>query len=127
MRYPGTSLAQHLQQGGGIPRELVAYLAAQLNLSPGSLADYATREQTMTDHARQLAAALNLRGPIRSDVPFLIEAATQAAWSTDNGMVIARGIVGACERLASYCRRSRRSSAPASPAERVPGSALPPR
>ncbi|KQO56327.1 hypothetical protein BSZ14_12650 [Sphingomonas sp. Sph1(2015)] len=98
MRYPGTSLAQHLQQGGGIPRELVAYLAAQLNLAPGSLADYATREQTMTDHARQLAAALNLRGPIRSDVPFLIEAATQAAWSTDNGMVIARGIVGALRK-----------------------------
>ena len=98
MRHPGTSLAQHLQQGGSIPRELVAHLAAQLNLSPDSLADYATREQTMTDHARQLAAALNLRGPIRSDVPFLIEAATKASWSTDNGMVIARGIVDALRK-----------------------------
>ena len=95
LRHPGTSLAQHLQQSDGVPLELVGYLAAQLGLSPDALADYATREQTMTDHARQLAAALNLRGPVRSDVPAMIEAATGAARATDAGAVIALGVMDA--------------------------------
>ena len=47
----------------------------------------------MTDHARQLAAALALRGLVRSDVPAMIEAATRAAWATDAGAVIAFGVI----------------------------------
>src|SRR3546814_620843 len=49
----------------------------------------------MTDHARELAARLGLRGPTRADIPFMIEAAAKAAWATDKGMTIAMGVVTA--------------------------------
>jgi TnpA family transposase len=34
-------------------------------------------------------------GPIRTDVPFMIEAAADAAWATDNGVTIAAGVISA--------------------------------
>src|SRR3546814_817552 len=49
----------------------------------------------MTDHARELAARLGLRGPTRADIPFMIEAAAKTAWATDKGMTIASGVVTA--------------------------------
>ena len=49
----------------------------------------------MTDHARILAAALGLRPPSAADLPFMIEAAAQSAWSTDRGQPIAAGVVAA--------------------------------
>lgn len=59
LRHPGTTLA-HLNAR---PEPLVAWLAAQLEIPPAAFAAYARRPQTMTDHARQLAAALGLRPP----------------------------------------------------------------
>jgi hypothetical protein len=47
----------------------------------------------MTDHARELAATLGLRGAARTDIPFMIDAATKAAWATDKGIVIAAGVI----------------------------------
>src|SRR3546814_1628837 len=49
----------------------------------------------MTDHARELAARLGLRGPTRADIPFMVEAAARTAWATDKGMTIAMGVVTA--------------------------------
>lgn len=49
----------------------------------------------MTDHARELAVRLGLRGPTRADIPFMIEAAARTAWSTDKGMTIANGVITA--------------------------------
>jgi len=68
-------------------------MAEQLVIAPGLLSDYASREQTMTDHARELATALGFRGPVRADVPFMIEAAAGAAWATDRGVAIAAGVI----------------------------------
>src|SRR3546814_14928256 len=59
------------------------------------LANYAARDQTMTDHVRELAARLGLRGPTRADIPFMVEAAARTAWATDKGMTIAIGVVTA--------------------------------
>ena len=53
------------------------------------------RPQTMTDHARDLAIALGLRPATDADLPFMIEAAARAAWTTDKGLPIAAGIVKA--------------------------------
>jgi len=49
----------------------------------------------MTDHARELATALGFRGSVRTDVPFMIEAAADAAWATDSGVTIAAGVISA--------------------------------
>jgi hypothetical protein len=48
LRHPGMSLAQFLQEGKEVPQELLAFVAAQLDLSPTVLGDYAGRGQTMS-------------------------------------------------------------------------------
>jgi TnpA family transposase len=91
LRNPGMALAQ-LEQ----PVEaLVQWLAKQLEIPAAPFAGYARRPQTMTDHARLLAAALGLRSPVTADLPMMIEAAAQAAWSTDRGQPIAAAVVAA--------------------------------
>lgn len=88
-------LAQVPQIEGGAPAPLVAFLARQLGLSPSALADYATRTQTMTDHARLVAEASGVRPPTKSDIAAMIAAAEQTAAGTDAGLPIAIGIVDA--------------------------------
>jgi hypothetical protein len=94
-RHPGMTLAQILQRSAELPEEFVSFIAEQLDIPAASFADYAGREQTMTDHARELAAALGLRGASRTDIPFMIDAGAKVAWGTDNGMAIAAGVVDA--------------------------------
>ena len=95
LRHPGITLAQLIQDRGAIPHDLAAFVAEQLGLHVTELANYAARDQTMTDHARELAARLGLRGPTRADIPFMVEAAARTAWATDKGMTIAMGVVTA--------------------------------
>ena len=91
LRHPGIALAQ-LEQ----PVEpLVQWLAKQLEIPAAPFAGYARRPQTMTDHARFLAATLGLRSPTNADLPMMIEAAAQAAWSTERGQPIAVAIIAA--------------------------------
>jgi hypothetical protein len=71
-----------------------------LDLPSAALTDYAAREQTMTDHAREIGAALGLRPPARTDLSMMIEAAASAAWSTDKGAVIAGAVVAALREKA---------------------------
>lgn len=98
LRHPGTTLAQFLGRVPDLPKELIAFIAEQLVIAPGLLSDYASREQTMTDHARELATTLGFRGPVRTDIPFMIEAAAGAAWATDNGATIASRVIDALRR-----------------------------
>ena len=95
LRHPGITLAQLIQDRGAIPHDLAAFVAEQLGQHVTELANYAARDQTMTDHARELAARLGLRGPTRADIPFMVEAAARTAWATDKGMTIAMGVVTA--------------------------------
>ena len=74
LRHPGTMLARTDRP----PEALVRYLAHQLHLPASALAHYATREQTMTDHGRQLADLFGLRIPTREDIPFMIDALRNA-------------------------------------------------
>src|SRR3546814_1850815 len=78
LRHPGITLAQLIQDRGAIPHDLAAFVAEQLGLHVTELANYAARDQTMTDHVRELAARLGLRGPTRADIPFMVEAAARA-------------------------------------------------
>ena len=91
LRHPGTILANLDAR----PEPLVAWLAAQLDIPASAFAAYARRPQTMTDHARRLVADLGLRPPTKGDLPLMIEAAAQAAWSTDRGKPIAAAVVAA--------------------------------
>ena len=91
LRHPGMALAQMDEPVDA----LVAWLAAQLEIPAAAFTEYAGRPQTMTDHARILAATLGLRPPSAADLPFMIEAAAQAAWSTDRGQPIAAGMIAA--------------------------------
>jgi hypothetical protein len=77
------------------PDALVEWLAAPLDIPPTAFADYADRPQTMTDHALLLARTLGLRPPSNADLPFMIEAAAQSAWSTDRGQPIVAGVIAA--------------------------------
>lgn len=94
-RHPAMTMAQILNSSTALPEELVTFVAEQLDLPVEALADYASRDQTMTDHARELATALGLRGAVRTDIPFMIDAAAKAAWATDKGIVIAAGVIDA--------------------------------
>lgn len=85
LRNPGTALA-YLDQP---PDALVTWMAGQLDIPAAAFAEYARRPQTMTDHARQLAATLGLRTPTLADLPPMIEAAAEVARGTDRGQPIA--------------------------------------
>ena len=91
LRYPGTALA-YLDQP---PNALVSWMAGQLEIPAAAFAEYARRPQTMTDHARQLAATLRLRPPTMADLPPMIEAAADAARGTDHGQPIVAAVVAA--------------------------------
>jgi TnpA family transposase len=91
LRHPGMGLAQMEEPIDA----LVAWLAVQLEIPAAAFADYAGRPQTMTDHALLLATTLGLRPPSNADLPFMIEAASQSAWSTDRGSPIVVGVITA--------------------------------
>ena len=89
LRHPGFGLRHDATP----PRELVAYLADQLGVSEQLFAAYAVRAKTRLEHGWEIAAHLGLRGFEASDLAFALDEATQAAWSTDHGLPIARAVV----------------------------------
>ena len=91
LRHPGIALAA-MEQPVDM---LTAWLAERLEIPVAAFAEYASRPQTMTDHARLLATTLGLRPAGAADLPFMIEVAARAAWSTDRGLLIAEGVVSA--------------------------------
>lgn len=91
LRHHGLTLAQT----AGSVTPLVDWMARQLDLPAAVFAAYARRPQTMTDHARDIAAVLGLRPATNADFPLMIEAAAQTAWITDKGVPIATGIITA--------------------------------
>ena len=91
LRHPGTALA-YLDQPADA---LVTWMAGQLDVSAAVFAEYARRPQTITDHARQLAATLGLRTPTMADLPSVIEVAAEAARATDRGHPIAAAVIAA--------------------------------
>ena len=92
LRHPGLPLAQI-----GEPIDALAdWMAVQIDVPTAAFAEYAHRPQTMSDHARAKSpVALGLRAPTNSDLPDVIEAAAQAASTTDRGLPIVAGIIAA--------------------------------
>lgn len=93
MRHSGMTLGQILARPGTDMAPLVEFVAEQLEVPASSFDGYAVREQTMTDHAGAVAAALGLRSATRADLVLMIDAAATAAWATDKGLHIAKAII----------------------------------
>jgi TnpA family transposase len=91
LRHPGFGFSLET----GAPPHLIAFMAEQIGAPATALARYAARPATATMHAREAEAALGLRTATRLDLPFMIEAATQAARSTDLAAPIITELVGA--------------------------------
>lgn len=89
LRHPGVSLSLV----GGVAAALVAYIAEQLEIEPVAFAAYAARLPTASGHARELERRLGLRPSTKGNLPLMIEAAAQAAWSTDRGLPIVEGVI----------------------------------
>jgi hypothetical protein len=89
LRHPGFGW----RPGAPIPETLIRFIALQLGIPTSVFKDYGHRSQTQTDHARELATWLGLRHSTHGDIPLMREAAADAAWSTDQGCVIARAII----------------------------------
>ncbi len=96
LRHPGIGFT--LEEGA--PEHLVAFMGEQIGVSPSAFDGYAARPATSSVHAREVEAALGLRPPTNADLPLLIEAGAQAAWSTDRGMSI---VIGIKEALRASC------------------------
>ncbi len=94
LRHPGTTLANLGQPVGA----LVGWMARRLEIPPDAFALYARRPQTVTDHARELAATLGLRPATAADLPLMVEAAAEAARGTDAGSPIAAAVIEALRR-----------------------------
>jgi Tn3 transposase DDE domain/Domain of unknown function (DUF4158) len=69
--------------------------ARRLDANRLGFATYGTRSQTVTDHAREIMATLGMRPSQHNDLVMMIGAAVAAAWATDRGVPIVRGIVNA--------------------------------
>lgn len=91
LRHPGFGL-RHDETP---PQELMAYLADQLGLSEALFGAYGSRPKTRLEHGWDVAAHLGVRGFEAGDVAFALDRATQAAWTTNEGLPIARTVVEA--------------------------------
>jgi hypothetical protein len=89
LRYPGFGL----RLNEAPPRELLTFLAGQLQVSPHVFEDYSRRPQTRLDHAAELMARLNLRPAMQEDWPLMLSVTAEAAWATDNGVEIVQAIL----------------------------------
>jgi TnpA family transposase len=75
LRYPGLGL----RLNEAPPREMLTFLARQLQVSPHVFEDYSRRPQTRLDHAAELMACLNLRPAMREDWALMLNVAAEAA------------------------------------------------
>src|SRR3546814_14762161 len=75
-------------------------MGEQIGVAASAFGGYAARPATASVHAREAEATLGLRQPTNADLPLLIDAGAQAAWSTDRGVPIVAGIT---EALRASC------------------------
>ncbi|MBP8062250.1 MAG: Tn3 family transposase [Brevundimonas sp.] len=89
LRHPGFGL----RHDKAPPRELIAYLADQLGLSEALFTVYGRRAKTRLEHGWDVAAHLGVRGFEAGDIAFALDRASQAAWSTNQGLPIVQAVV----------------------------------
>jgi hypothetical protein len=77
------------------PAPMVAFLAQQIGINPGALAEYGRRDTNRREHAVEAQRHLGLHPPVREDRRAALTAALAAATASDKGMPIAEAIIAA--------------------------------
>ena len=85
LRFPG----RLLRPSEAVPREVLAFVADQLDLPSDALADYAVRSQTRYDQLDALCAAYGFRTFTRPDQKDLAEWLLPVALTTTSGTILA--------------------------------------
>ena len=88
LRFPG----RILQQGERPPAALLAFLAEQLAINPGSFSDYAERDQTRRAHLAEIQAAFGYRPFTRGLYRELAAWLLPTALATEKGAALANGL-----------------------------------
>jgi TnpA family transposase len=70
------------------PAPMVAFLAEQIGINPGALAEYGRRDTNRREHAVEAQRHLGLHPPVREDRRAALTAALAAATASDKGMPI---------------------------------------
>ncbi len=91
MRYPGRALGPTETP----PSAMLGFVAQQLELDPGVFDDYARRDETRRDHAKEIQQYLGLHSAERDDRRAALFAAATTADATDDGMLIAEAMIQA--------------------------------
>jgi hypothetical protein len=77
------------------PAPMVAFLAQQIGIDPGALAEYGRRDTNRREHAVEAQRHHGLHPPVREDRRAALSAALAAATASDKGMPIAEAIIAA--------------------------------
>jgi TnpA family transposase len=88
-----------------LPASMVAFVAQQIGVNPGVLAEYSRRDTNRREHAVEAQRHLGLHPPVREDRRAALTEALATATASDRGMPIAEAIIAAF--------RERKSVAPA--------------
>ena len=89
LRHPG----QGWRDSDQIPQEVIHWLSDQIHVSTSALDIYGNRESTRAAHRVLAIKHLGLRPFLRADFRAALELATQAAFGTDEGATIMRGLL----------------------------------
>jgi TnpA family transposase len=89
LRFPG----QGLLPGANVPVWLIELVASQLRVDPSCWPRYSEREETRREHLLELRGYLALEPFGLSHYRTLIQSTTATAMQTDNGPVLAAGVV----------------------------------
>jgi hypothetical protein len=77
------------------PASIVAFVAQQIGVDPGALAEYGRRDTNRREHAVEAQRHLGLHPPVREDRRAALTEALAAATASDKGMPIAEAIIAA--------------------------------
>jgi hypothetical protein len=75
------------------PAPMVAFVAQQIGVNPGALAEYGRRDTSRREHAAEAQRHLGLHPPIREDRRAALTEALAAATASDRGIPIAEAII----------------------------------
>jgi len=77
------------------PTSMVAFVAQQIDVNPGVLAEYGRRDTNRREHAIEAQRHLGLHAPVREDRRAALTEALAVATASDNGVPIAEAIIAA--------------------------------
>jgi TnpA family transposase len=88
MRYPGVILpAEHDPD-----KQLIRFVAEQVNLEPVEWGKYAQRAETRREHLLELQSIFGFRTFTNDFIPAVVDSLSGLAWQTDKGLLLAEAL-----------------------------------